>query len=135
MPSRKFRMANLYIVGNQSKNRDAAVHSKLLHQTTGRELAEMFPERFNNKTNGVTPRRWLLEANPGLSGAITEAIGEKWITDLSELRNLKALAGDQGFQEAFHTSKRDAKVRFADWLKTTSGQVVDPDTIFDSQIK
>jgi glycogen phosphorylase len=134
-PSRKIRMANLAIVGSHSTNGVAAVHSKLLRTTTVKDLADMFPERFNNKTNGVTPRRWLLEANPGLSRAITEAIGEKWITDLSELRNLKALADDAGFQEEFHIAKRDAKVRFADWLKTTSGQTVDPDTIFDSQIK
>jgi starch phosphorylase len=95
----------------------------------------MFPERFNNKTNGVTPRRWLLEANPGLSGAITAAIGDEWITDLSQLSQLKALANDPGLQEAFHASKREAKVRFTDWLKTTSGQIVDPHTIFDCQIK
>jgi len=134
-PSRKIRMANLAIVGSHSTNGVAAVHSKLLRTTTVKDLADMFPERFNNKTNGVTPRRWLLEANPGLSAAITEAIGAKWITDLSELRNLKALAGDPGLQEAFHASKREAKVRFADWLKTASGQIVDPDTIFDCQIK
>jgi starch phosphorylase len=134
-PSRKIRMANLAIVGSHSTNGVAAVHSRLLRTTTVKDLAEMFPERFNNKTNGVTPRRWLLEANPALSAAITEAIGEKWVTDLSELRNLKALAGDPSFQEAFHTSKREAKVRFADWLKATSGQIVDPETIFDCQIK
>ena len=134
-PSRKIRMANLAIVGSHSTNGVAAVHSKLLRTTTVKDLADMFPERFNNKTNGVTPRRWLLEANPGLSGAITAAIGDEWITDLSQLSQLKALADDPGFQEAFHASKREAKVRFADWLKTTSGQIVDPDTIFDCQIK
>jgi starch phosphorylase len=134
-PSRKIRMANLAIVGSHSTNGVAAVHSKLLRTITVKDLADMFPERFNNKTNGVTPRRWLLEANPGLSAAITKAIGEKWITDLSRLSQLKALADDLGFQEAFHTSKREAKVKFADWLKTTSGQIIDPDTIFDSQIK
>ncbi len=134
-PSRKIRMANLAIVGSHSTNGVAAVHSKLLRTTTVKDLAEMFPERFNNKTNGVTPRRWLLEANPGLSGAITEAIGDEWITDLNQLRQLKALAGDPGLQEAFHTSKREAKIKFTDWLKKTSGQIVDPDTIFDSQIK
>jgi starch phosphorylase len=95
----------------------------------------MFPERFNNKTNGITPRRWLLEANPSLARAITEAIGDKWITDLSELTNLKPLASDPDFQKAFHVSKREAKTRFAEWLKKTSGQIVDPDSIFDSQIK
>jgi glycogen phosphorylase len=134
-PSRKIRMANLAIVGSHSTNGVAAVHSRLLRTMTVKDLADMFPERFNNKTNGVTPRRWLHEANPGLSRAITQAIGEKWITGLSELKDLKALAGDTGFQEAFHASKRQAKVKFADWLKATSGQVVDPDTVFDCQIK
>jgi starch phosphorylase len=134
-PSRKIRMANLAIVGSHSTNGVAAVHSKLLRTTTVKDLAEMYPERFNNKTNGVTPRRWVLEANPELSRAITEAIGDKWITDLSQLSQLKKLSGDSGLQEAFHASKRDAKVRFAKWLKATSGQTVDPDTIFDSQIK
>jgi glycogen phosphorylase len=134
-PSRKVRMANLAIVGSHSTNGVAAVHSKLLRATTVKDLAEMFPERFNNKTNGVTPRRWLLEANPSLSAAITEAIGDEWITDLSQLRNLKPLGTDSAFQEAFHRSKREAKLRFADWLKKTSGQIVDPETIFDCQIK
>ena len=134
-PSRKIRMANLAIVGSHSTNGVAAVHSKLLRTTTVKDLAEMFPDRFNNKTNGVTPRRWVLEANPELSGAITEAIGDKWITDLSQLSHLKALSGDSILQDAFHAAKRAAKVRFANWLKTTTGQVVDPDTIFDSQIK
>jgi len=133
--SRKIRMANLAIVGSHSTNGVAAVHSKLLRTTTVKDLAEMFPERFSNKTNGVTPRRWLLETNPGLARAITQAIGDKWITDLSQLTNLKSLAADSGLQEAFHTSKREAKVGFANWLKTTSGQIVDPDTIFDCQIK
>ena len=82
---RKIRMANLAIVGSHSTNGVAAIHSKLLRTTTVRDLAEMYPERFNNKTNGVTPRRWLLEANPKLASAITEAIGEGWITNLSEL--------------------------------------------------
>jgi len=134
-PSRKIRMANLAIVGSHSTNGVAAVHSKLLRTTTVKDLADMFPERFNNKTNGVTPRRWLLEANPDLSHAITEAIGDDWITDLSQLSRLKAQSGDSGLQEAFHVAKREAKVRFSEWLKATSGQIVDPDTIFDSQIK
>ena len=89
-PSRKIRMANLAIVGSHSTNGVAAVHSKLLRTTTVKDLADMFPERFNNKTNGVTPRRWLLEANPGLSGAITEAIGDEWITDLSRAQTAKS---------------------------------------------
>jgi starch phosphorylase len=134
-PSRKIRMANLAIVGSHSTNGVAAVHSKLLRTTTVKDLAEMFPERFSNKTNGVTPRRWLLESNPALADTITEAIGDKWITDLNQLRNLKPLADDSGLQKAFHKSKRDAKVAFANWLKSSSGQVVDPNTVFDCQIK
>jgi starch phosphorylase len=132
---RKVRMANLAIVGSHSTNGVAAIHSKLLRTTTVKDLAEMFPERFNNKTNGVTPRRWLLEANPTLAGAITQAIGEDWITDLSQLKRLKPLAEDSSFREVFLTSKRGAKAQFANWLKATSGQMVDPESIFDCQIK
>jgi starch phosphorylase len=132
---RKIRMANLAIVGSHSTNGVAAVHSKLLRTTTVKDLAEMFPERFNNKTNGVTPRRWLLEANPALSGAITQLIGERWITDLNQLSDLRSLAEDSSARELFLRSKREAKVKFADWLKSTSGEIVDPDTIFDCQIK
>jgi starch phosphorylase len=131
----KIRMANLAIVGSHSTNGVAAIHSKLLRTTTVKDLAEMYPERFGNKTNGVTPRRWLLQANPKLAGVISDAIGEGWITDLNKLKALKVLADDKGFQSAFLASKRAAKVNFANWLKLTSGQQVDPDTIFDCQIK
>ena len=132
---RKIRMANLAIVGSHSTNGVAAVHSKLLRTTTVKDLAEMFPERFNNKTNGVTPRRWLLEANPAAARAITQVIGEGWITDLSQLKQLKPFAEDPSARELFLTSKREAKAQFANWLKSTSGQIVDPDTVFDCQIK
>jgi starch phosphorylase len=132
---RKIRMANLAIVGTHSTNGVAAVHSKLLRTTTVKDLAEMFPERFNNKTNGVTPRRWLLEANPALARAITQVIGERWTTELSQLNKLKPVAGDPSFRELFLKSKREAKAQFANWLKSTSGHIVDPDTIFDCQIK
>jgi starch phosphorylase len=132
---RKIRMAHLAIVGSHSTNGVAAIHSKLLRTTTVRDLAEMYPERFGNKTNGVTPRRWLLQANPKLASVISDAIGERWIGNLSELSALKALADDSSFRDAFLASKREAKVRFADWLKSASGQSVDPDTIFDCQIK
>ncbi len=132
---RKIRMANLAIVGTHSTNGVAAVHSKLLRTTTVKDLAEMFPERFNNKTNGVTPRRWLLQSNPAMASAITEVIGEGWITDLSQLKELKSFAGDQSFREVFLKSKKEAKAQFANWLKMTSGQIIDPNTIFDCQIK
>ena len=87
---RKIRMANLAIVGSHSTNGVAAIHSGLLRTMTVKDLAEMFPERFSNKTNGVTPRRWLLLANPALAGCITEAIGDGWITDLAELDEAQA---------------------------------------------
>jgi starch phosphorylase len=132
---RKIRMANLAIVGSHSTNGVAAIHSELLRTTTVKDLAEMFPERFNNKTNGVTPRRWLRLANPALSGVITRAIGDDWMTDLSQLSQLKPLADDRSLHDAFRKAKREVKVQFADWLKATSGQTVDPDTIFDCQVK
>ena len=132
---RKIRMANLAIVGSHSTNGVAAIHSELLRTMTVKDLAEMFPERFSNKTNGVTPRRWLLLANPALAACITEAIGDGWITDLAELSKLEPLADDRGFRDAFRNAKREAKARFADWLKSTSGVSVDPESIFDSQVK
>jgi starch phosphorylase len=132
---RKIRMANLAIVGSHSTNGVAAIHSGLLRAMTVRDLADMFPERFSNKTNGVTPRRWLLLANPGLAGIITEAIGDRWITDLAELEKLKPLADDRSFQDAIHQAKHSAKSRFAEWLRLTSGVSVDPASIFDSQVK
>ena len=132
---RKIRMANLAIVGSHSTNGVAAIHSNLLRTITVRDLAEMFPERFNNKTNGVTPRRWLHLANPALSRIITEAIGDGWITDLGQLRKLQPMAENRGFQEAFLRAKGEAKSAFADWLKATTGQTVDPETLFDCQVK
>jgi len=95
----------------------------------------MFPDRFNNKTNGVTTRRWLVMANPALAQLITNAIGDGWITDLSKLRALMAHADDRGLHSDFMKAKQDAKVHFAQWLKNWGGQIVDPATIFDSQVK
>jgi starch phosphorylase len=132
---RKIRMANLAIVGTHSTNGVAAIHSQLLRATTVKDLAELLPERFNNKTNGVTPRRWLLLANPAVARTITSAIGDAWITDLDQLNYLKPLAGQKVFRDDLLKAKREAKLRFVDWIKTASGQIVDPDTIFDSQVK
>src|SRR5882762_5811264 len=134
-PIKHVRMANLAIVGSHSTNGVAAIHSALLRSTTVKDLAEMFPERFSNKTNGVTPRRWLLLANPALARTITEAIGDGWVTDLGQLGRLKPLADDRGFRDAVRAAKRAAKSAFAAWLRSTSGQIVDPDTIFDCQVK
>jgi glycogen phosphorylase len=132
---RKVRMANLAIVGSHSTNGVAAIHSQLLRTTTVKELAEIFPERFNNKTNGVTPRRWLRLCNPPLARVITEAIGDGWITDLSQLSRLKPLADDASFRSAFLKAQNECKAQFANWLKATLNLTVDPQTIFDSQVK
>ena len=134
-PSKHVRMANLAIVGSHSTNGVAAIHSALLRSTTVKDLAEMFPERFGNKTNGVTPRRWLLLSNPSLASTITESIGGDWIADLGQLTRLKPLADDASFRGAFLATKRAAKSAFAQWLRSSSGQTVDPDTIFDCQVK
>ena len=132
---RKVCMAHLAVVGSHSTNGVAAIHSDLLRTRVLRDFADIFPDRFNNKTNGVTPRRWLKQANPYLSGLITDAIGEDWVGDLSLLAQLKPLAHDAGFCQRFRIAKREAKTAFADWLKHSSGVLVDPDSIFDSQIK
>lgn len=132
---RQVRMANLAIVGTHSTNGVAQIHSDLLRARVVKDFAELFPERFNNKTNGVTPRRWLLAANRDLSSLITEAIGDRWITDLCQLSRLRPLAEDAAFRTRFRQTRQAAKERFTNWLKATTGQVVDPNTIFDSQIK
>jgi starch phosphorylase len=130
--NRQVRMAHLAIVGSHSTNGVAALHSELLKQRVVPDFAAMFPERFNNKTNGVTPRRWLLQANPRLATVITEAIGEGWITDLAQLENLKPLAEDSSFRAAVRTAKRDAKTKFLQWLEIPG---IDPEMIFDTHIK
>jgi starch phosphorylase len=134
-PTRQVRMAHLAIVGTHSTNGVAAIHSKLLRERTVPDFAAMFPERFSNKTNGVTPRRWLLEANPELARLITDTIGDGWITDLAQLRKILPHAEDTAFRGAFGKATRDAKVRFANWVRSALGQSIDPDSIYDSQIK
>jgi starch phosphorylase len=134
-PVRKVRMAHLAVVGSHSTNGVAAIHSDLLRTHVLRDFSETFPDRFNNKTNGVTPRRWLQQANPFLSRLITETIGDSWVTDLAQLRRLLPFADNESFRQQFRDAKRAAKVAFAAWLKRTSGQIVDPDSIFDGQVK
>ncbi|HXK22190.1 MAG TPA: glycogen/starch/alpha-glucan family phosphorylase, partial [Myxococcota bacterium] len=129
------RMAHLAVVGSHSTNGVAEIHSQLLRTTTLKDLAELYPERFNNKTNGVTPRRWLLLANPALAATISEAIGDRWITDLSQLRRLAPLADDTGFRDAFMKAKFQARSELSRWLRATTGMTLDPDTIIDCQIK
>ena len=134
-PVRQVRMANLAIVGTHSTNGVAQIHSRLLREHTVADFARMFPARFNNKTNGVTPRRWLMMANPDLAALLTEAVGETWITDLNRLRALRDLADDTGFRDRFRQAKQAAKARFAAWVKRELDISLDEASIFDSQIK
>jgi starch phosphorylase len=134
-PERMVRMTHLAVVGTHSTNGVAEIHSRLLRTKLLEDFAEMYPERFNNKTNGVTPRRWLRLANPSLSALITESIGDGWVTDLGQLRKLAPFAEDATFRELFRQAKREARVRFVEWLRASTGRTVDPDSIFDSQIK
>jgi starch phosphorylase len=131
----KVRMAHLAIAGSHSTNGVAKIHSELLRTHLVRDFAEMFPERFNNKTNGVTPRRWLLVANPSLAEIVSDVIGEGWIEDMGQIAKIKPLADDSRFRQLFHDAKRQAKLRFLDWLNATTGERADVDTIFDCQIK
>ena len=129
-------MAHLCIVGSHSVNGVSALHSDLLVKSLVPEFAELWPEKFNNKTNGVAPRRWLMKANPGLTDLISRTLDEqKWITDLSRLRDLEPFAEDPEFRAAFKEVKRQNKLRLAAAIQTQVGVVADPDSIFDVQIK
>lgn len=134
-PQHKVRMANLAIVGSHSTNGVSAIHTRLLRENTVRDLAEMFPERFNNKTNGVSPRRWLLLANPPLAKVITKAIGDGWITDLDQLTRLKPLADDATFRSKVARAKHEMKLRLSAYVKDNAGATIDPESTFDCHIK
>jgi starch phosphorylase len=133
--SKQVRMANLSIVGSHSVNGVSALHSRLVQATLAPDFFELWPERFNNKTNGVTPRRWLLQANPLLASLITRTIGDTWITDLECLRALEPYATDSAFQQEFAAIKRSNKERLARVIEQTTSLRVDPDSLFDVQIK
>ncbi|MBV9490854.1 MAG: glycogen/starch/alpha-glucan phosphorylase, partial [Verrucomicrobia bacterium] len=130
---RQVRMAHLAIVGSHSTRGLGANHSAVLKTQTVPGFAELMPERFNNKTSGVSQRRFLLVANPALARLISRAIGSGWITDFHEFKKLRSLADDAGFQTAFLEAKREAKVRLVDWLRRSTGITVDPETVFDTQ--
>ena len=134
-PYKQVRMANMCIVGSHSTNGVAALHTELLKSRVVPEFAQMFPERFNNKTNGVTPRRWLLKANPPLADLISEAIGDGWICDLSQLRQLEKFADDASFRRKIADVKRQAKLRLVDFAAKTMQRTLNPDSLFDVQIK
>ncbi|MDR2589032.1 MAG: glycogen/starch/alpha-glucan phosphorylase, partial [Spirochaetales bacterium] len=132
---KQIRMANLCIVASHSTNGVAALHTELLKSHLVPELAALFPNRFNNKTNGITQRRWLLKANPGLASLITETLGDKWITNMDELKKLAPHAEDKTFQEKFRKVKREAKIRLIKQFSEEFGWQINPDSIFDVQVK
>lgn len=133
--SKQVRMAHLAIVGSHSVNGVSALHSRLVQTTLAPDFYRLWPERFNNKTNGVTPRRWLVQANPLLARLITRTIGDGWITDLDRLRELEPWANDGAFQEQFMAVKRSNKERLARVIAETTRVTVDPDSLFDVQVK
>ena len=121
------RMAHMAIVGSSSVNGVSALHTELLRTTVLRDFAEHWPSKFNNKTNGITPRRWLLKANPPLARLITEAIGDRWITDLEELHKLEKFADDRAFRESFRAAKHYNKQALARLIGDTLGIGVSPE--------
>jgi glycogen phosphorylase len=133
--TKQVRMAHLSIVGSHSVNGVAAVHSELVKTSLVPDFFQMWPDKFNNKTNGVTQRRWLLKCNPGLSELITETIGDGWVTDLERLRHLESHAIDPAFQKRFLDIKKCNKERLAKDILARARVQVDPETLFDVQIK
>ncbi len=129
------RMAYLAIVGSYSVNGVAALHSELLREGLFRDFAELWPQKFNNKTNGVTQRRWLKACNPGLAGLVTETLGDGWVTRLDELQGLAAHAGDDEFQRRWRHVKLANKVRLARTVAERTGIELDPAMLFDVQVK
>ena len=129
------RMAHLATVGSHSINGVAAVHSELLKDSVLKDFYEMWPNRFSNKTNGVTPRRFLALSNPGLRELLDEKIGDGWLSDLYRLRGLEASAAEASFQVQWREVKRANKVRLAGYVRSTAGVELDPDWLFDIQVK
>lgn len=133
---KRVRMANLCIVGSHRVNGVSQLHSDLMVQTIFADFARLYPERFHNKTNGVTPRRWLAQSNPGLSALLDERLaGQDWRLDLDRLQDLRASADDAGFRSAFAAAKRHNKVRLANYVAREVGIALNPDSLFDVQVK
>ncbi|CAG4912861.1 glycogen/starch/alpha-glucan phosphorylase [Paraburkholderia saeva] len=132
---KKVRMAHLSTVGSHAVNGVAALHSTLLRQTVMRDFAELWPERFHNVTNGVTPRRFMLLSNPELASLLDRTVGEGWVTDLTRLRKLEAYADDAAFQAQWRNVKRSNKKILAERIRHVTDIVVNPDALFDIQVK
>jgi starch phosphorylase len=132
---RQVRMAHLAVVGSHAVNGVSALHTDILRREIFADFNELFPERFSNKTNGITPRLWLKKANPGLAELITRHIGAGWVTDLMQLAKIAPLAADAGFRSEWDQVKRDNKARLARYLAEAHGFAADPGTLFDCQVK
>ena len=132
---RRVRMAHLSIVGSHKVNGVSALHSELLVQTIFADFAAIWPQRFINLTNGITPRRWLAQANPGLSALLDGTLGTGWRLKLDELKRLAPLATDASFRQAFMAAKHANKVRLATYIHASTGVLVDPASLFDVQVK
>ncbi len=132
---RRVRMAYLAVVASHKINGVSALHSELMKQSIFADFARLYPERFNNKTNGVTPRRWLAQANPPLSALIDASIGRNWRRDLDLLAQLRPFAEQASFVQTFRDAKRANKERLAKWVLEHMGVVLDPDSLFDVQVK
>ncbi len=132
---RRVRMAHLSVVGSHTVNGVSALHSELLVQTIFADFAALWPDRFTNMTNGVTPRRWLAQANPGLAGLLDDTLGTRWRLDLNQLGQLNAKKTDPAFQQAFMAAKHVNKVRLAAAIYRGTGILVSPNSLFDVQVK
>ena len=133
--TRRIRMAHLAVIGSHKVNGVAALHTKLLREGLFADFARIWPDKFVNMTNGITPRRWLLQANPPLASLITASIGDGWAKDLDKLKGLTKFADDQGFHDRFREIKHANKDRLAKLISQSCGVTVNPDSMFDTQVK
>ncbi|TIW17006.1 MAG: glycogen/starch/alpha-glucan phosphorylase, partial [Mesorhizobium sp.] len=132
---RRVRMGNLAFVGSHSINGVSALHTELMKETVFADLHKLYPDRINNKTNGITPRRWLIQCNPGLTALAREAIGDRFMDDIEAIKDLDPLADDAAFREKFAAVKRQNKVRLANLVADRLGIRLDPSALFDIQVK
>jgi starch phosphorylase len=134
-PEKQVRMANLAIVGSHAINGVSHLHSELIKSSLVPDFAQLWPERFSNKTNGVAPRRWILKANPDLSALLTRTVGEEWITDLERVRAIEKGASDPAFRQEFREIKHRNKEKLAREVFNTTAVVIDPQSMFDVHVK
>lgn len=132
---KRVSMSKLCIIGSHSVNGVSELHTELLKTTLFKDFYELYPDKFNSKTNGITQRRWLKKANPLLSSLITKEIGDGWVKDLKEIKNIEPLADNASFRKKWDEAKRENKIKLAEYIKGKTGIIVDPSSIFDVQIK